>query len=40
MKAHYYMRNFSRPEVLNLMCYGTKFPHKLTTHQRLTRIYR
>lgn len=39
-KAYYFVKNFSLPEAVNLMCYSTKFPHALTSTQRASRLYR
>lgn len=39
-KTYYFVKNLSFPEVVNLMCYSTKFPHALTSTQRATRLYR
>jgi hypothetical protein len=38
--AHYFMKNFTIREVIDLFCYGTRFPHMLTSTQKLTRLYR
>lgn len=38
--AHYFVKNYSLKEVVNLMCYTTRFPHTLTSTQKITRLYR
>lgn len=39
-KAYIFVKNFSFPEMLNLLCYGSKVPETLTQTQRITRLYR
>lgn len=38
--AHYFVKNYRLKEVLDLMCYTTRFPHTLTSTQKITRLYR
>lgn len=38
--AHYFVKNFKIKEVVDLFCYTTRFPHTLTSTQKITRLYR
>jgi hypothetical protein len=38
--AHYFVKNFKLKEVIDLFCYSTRFPHTLTSTQKITRLYR
>ena len=38
--AGYFVKNYNIRQVVDLMCYGTKFPHTLTSTQKITRMYR
>jgi hypothetical protein len=38
-KAYYFVKNFRYKQTVDLFCYETLFPAKLTTTQRTTRLY-
>jgi hypothetical protein len=38
-KAHYFVRDFTRHQIIDLISYETRFPAKLTTTQKITRMY-
>lgn len=38
--AHYFVKNYKLREVIDLFCYNTRFPHTLTSTQKITRLYR
>ena len=38
--AHYFVKNYKIREVIDLFCYNTRFPHTLTSTQKITRLYR
>lgn len=38
--AHYFVKNFKIKEIVDLFCYNTRFPHTLTSTQKITRLYR
>lgn len=39
-KAYHHIKNYCFKEVMNLVCYGSKYPETLTQTQRITRLYR
>lgn len=39
-KAYLTLKNFRWSEMVNIMCYGAKYPETLSQTQRITRLYR
>ena len=39
-KAYYFGKNFTFKNIMNLLCYSTQTPEKLTSTQKVTRLYR
>lgn len=39
-KAYNHVKNLNFKEMMNLVCYGHKYPSQLTNGQRVTRLYR
>ena len=38
-KAHFAQRNFTGPELMNILSFGTREPHLLSKRQRVNRLY-
>jgi hypothetical protein len=38
--TQYFVKNYKIKEVIDLFCYGTRFPHTLSSTQKITRLYR
>lgn len=39
-KAYYFAKNFTFNNIISLLCYSTHHPEKLTSIQKVTRLYR